>query len=158
MADPTIATLTRCLRHLEDRIERRRTRNEETSYDETERKALRKAIEIVGRVEAEANLRAQIDRIKARSTERRCDVCGTLITNAADEISIRVHNSLHGQPDNNIYELRYGDGEWAEVDRALFVRAERVAGFHNTGGFPEEPATAGFSNGEAHGRVRTRNG
>jgi hypothetical protein len=34
---------------------------------------------------------------------------------------------------------------WYEVTKEQFVAAERDAGFHNTLGQPNEPATAGFS-------------
>lgn len=40
-----------------------------------------------------------------------------------------------------------------EVTKAEFVRAERKAGFRNTMGQPNEPATASFSNGTVSGRV-----
>lgn len=41
----------------------------------------------------------------------------------------------------------------AEVTKAQFVRAERAAGFRNTMGRPDEPATAGFIHGVIRGRV-----
>jgi len=43
-----------------------------------------------------------------------------------------------------------------EVTEEEFVRAERRAGFHNTLGHPEKPATAGFSTtvGGPRGSVR----
>lgn len=40
-----------------------------------------------------------------------------------------------------------------EVDKAEFVAVERRAGFRNTMGQPDEPGTAGFSNGCSCGRV-----
>lgn len=40
-----------------------------------------------------------------------------------------------------------------QVDKAGFVRAERSAGFRNTMGQPDEPATGGFSSGVLQGRV-----
>jgi hypothetical protein len=42
------------------------------------------------------------------------------------------------------YYLAWGDGDYAEVGKAEFVKAERLAGFSNTLGMPEEPATGGF--------------
>lgn len=57
------------------------------------------------------------------------------------------------------YETRYflgvdGHPETeVEVTKAEFVRAERNAGFHNTMGRPDEPATGGFGNGSIRGRV-----
>ena len=47
-----------------------------------------------------------------------------------------------------------GDDEWTEVSKEKFVRAERAAGFRNTMGRPDEPATGGFSGGGVEGRVR----
>ena len=35
-------------------------------------------------------------------------------------------------------------GEWREVTKAEYVAAERHAGFHNTTGRPDEPATAAW--------------
>jgi hypothetical protein len=40
-----------------------------------------------------------------------------------------------------------------EVTKEQFVRAERAAGFRNTMGRPDEPATGSFSNGAVSGRV-----
>lgn len=42
-----------------------------------------------------------------------------------------------------------------EVDKAEFVNVERRAGFHNTLGQPDEPATGGFSstNPPLRGRI-----
>lgn len=42
---------------------------------------------------------------------------------------------------------------WAEVSMEDFVRAERAAGFHNTLGRPDLPATGGFGNGSMQGCV-----
>lgn len=44
---------------------------------------------------------------------------------------------------------------WVEVDKATYVRHERAAGFHNTLGQPDEPATSGFSasNYDTEGRL-----
>lgn len=39
-----------------------------------------------------------------------------------------------------------------EVSKAEFVSAERRAGFYNTLGQPDEPATHSFSNGRISGR------
>lgn len=43
-------------------------------------------------------------------------------------------------------------GVEVEVTKAVWVAAERRAGFINTIGHPEEPATAGFSTGRTSGR------
>lgn len=43
------------------------------------------------------------------------------------------------------YYLTLGDSPEQEVTKAEFVRAERAAGFRNTLGQPDEPATAAFS-------------
>lgn len=43
------------------------------------------------------------------------------------------------------YYLTEGDSPEREVTKAQFVSAERRAGFTNTMGEPDEPATAGFS-------------
>lgn len=56
------------------------------------------------------------------------------------------------------YWVRWGDENWRQVSKDEYVRAERCAGFHNTMGFPDEPATAGFSSsstgsGDISGRV-----
>lgn len=51
------------------------------------------------------------------------------------------------------YFLGFGGQPLAEVSKAEFVAAERAAGFHNTMGRPDEPATAGFSNGAVRGEV-----
>lgn len=40
-----------------------------------------------------------------------------------------------------------------EVTKAEYVRAERAAGFHNTLGQPEEPATAAFGTAKISGRT-----
>lgn len=44
-----------------------------------------------------------------------------------------------------IYLLKDGDGDWYEVSKRQWVLAERMAGFHNTMGEPNEPATATWS-------------
>ena len=44
-------------------------------------------------------------------------------------------------------------GEELEVTKAEFVAAERAAGFRNTSGRDDEPATGGFGNGTIRGRV-----
>lgn len=41
---------------------------------------------------------------------------------------------------------------WDEVSKADYVAAERNAGFHNTLGQPEEPATSAFSGKGMNGR------
>jgi len=46
-----------------------------------------------------------------------------------------------------------GDFPWAEVSEEEWVQAERSAGFHNTLGRPDRPATAGFSGSGIRGRV-----
>lgn len=46
------------------------------------------------------------------------------------------------------------DDAWEEVSKEVFVRTERAAGFRNTMGRPDEPATGGFSGGGFCGRVR----
>lgn len=55
------------------------------------------------------------------------------------------------------YELRLG-GPWRAVSRAEWVNAERVAGFHNTMGHPDRPATGGFSGHGIEGRIRPASG
>lgn len=55
------------------------------------------------------------------------------------------------------YFLRAGygtDEPWEEVTKAEFVAGERAAGFHNTMGQPDEPATAGFGGHGVSGRVQ----
>lgn len=37
------------------------------------------------------------------------------------------------------------DNSWREVSKEEWVRAERAAGFRNTMGEPDEPATSSFS-------------
>lgn len=54
---------------------------------------------------------------------------------------------------SDLYFLRYNGEEEHEVTKEEFVRAERAAGFHNTLGQPDEPATAGFGSGGVHGHV-----
>jgi len=55
------------------------------------------------------------------------------------------------------YFLRVGSAtRWQEVTKEEWVSAERSAGFHNTMGRPDEPATAGFSNGSVSGTLRYR--
>ena len=49
------------------------------------------------------------------------------------------------------YYLTLGDAPEREVTKAEYVRAERRAGFYNTLGQPDEPATASFS-GPVSGR------
>lgn len=48
------------------------------------------------------------------------------------------------------------EDEWVEVTKEEYVMAERAAGFFNTMGRPDEPATAGFSSSNYHkvGRLR----
>lgn len=41
--------------------------------------------------------------------------------------------------------IRADGYEWRQVDKAEYVRIERLAGFRNTMGQPAEPATASFS-------------
>jgi hypothetical protein len=43
-----------------------------------------------------------------------------------------------------------------EVDKAEFVNVERRAGFRNTLGRPNEPATAGFGSTGVHGSLSGR--
>ena len=43
------------------------------------------------------------------------------------------------------YFIKLGDSPWVQVTKAEFVSKERNAGFHNTMGQPDEPATGGFS-------------
>lgn len=50
------------------------------------------------------------------------------------------------------YFLQIGNEREREVTKAEFVSAERNAGFRNTMGQPDEPATAGFGNS----RIGTR--
>jgi len=47
---------------------------------------------------------------------------------------------------------RYFVREWKEVTKAQYVAAERRAGFVNTQGQPDEPATSSFSGGGIEGR------
>src|SRR5688500_1051709 len=49
-----------------------------------------------------------------------------------------------------------GDRPGREVTMAEYVAAERSAGFHNTQGKPQEPATAGFSGTVGGRRVAGR--
>lgn len=44
-----------------------------------------------------------------------------------------------------LYHLRYNAGEWIEVTMEDYVKAERAAGFHNTLGEPDQPATVMFN-------------
>ena len=53
-------------------------------------------------------------------------------------------------------EEREGLTEEREVTKQEFVRAERAAGFFNTLGQPEEPATHSFSGRTASGEVSGR--
>lgn len=56
-----------------------------------------------------------------------------------------------------VYEVRYGKGPWRALPKREWVTVERSAGFHNTMGHPDHPATGGFStsaNGGIEGRVR----
>lgn len=48
------------------------------------------------------------------------------------------------------------DDMWVEVTKAEFVRAERDAGFRNTMGEPDEPATGGFHGHGVTGKVRPK--
>lgn len=48
------------------------------------------------------------------------------------------------------------DDNWIEVTKEEYVRAERAAGFRNTMGRPDEPATAGFSSSNYRKRGRLR--
>jgi hypothetical protein len=48
-----------------------------------------------------------------------------------------------GKPVGPRYYVR--DRRWVEVSKEEFVRHERSAGFVNTMGEPDEPATGGFS-------------
>lgn len=45
-----------------------------------------------------------------------------------------------------------------QVDKAEYVAAERLAGFRNTMGQPDEPATSAFSAGVLSGRVELHGG
>ena len=51
------------------------------------------------------------------------------------------------------YSIRLGEGEWREVSKEEFVKYERQAGFYNTLGQPNEPATGGFSGRQIEGRI-----
>jgi len=48
------------------------------------------------------------------------------------------------------YLLKDGDGPWYEVSKRQWVMAERMAGFHNTMGQPNEPATSSWSCTNSH--------
>jgi len=50
------------------------------------------------------------------------------------------------------YYLQVGDEPEREVTMQEWVAAERRAGFYNTMGHPERPATGGFSDGKIKGR------
>ena len=51
------------------------------------------------------------------------------------------------------YWLKTGhDAPWRQVSKREFVAAERRAGFYNTLGQPNEPATSAFSNAGIQGR------
>lgn len=45
------------------------------------------------------------------------------------------------------------EADFSVVTKEQFVRAERIAGFRNTMGQPNEPATAGFGGRGIQGRV-----
>jgi hypothetical protein len=52
------------------------------------------------------------------------------------------------------YFVQMGDeSPWIEVTKASYVDAERMAGFRNTMGRPDEPATAGFGANGVNGRL-----
>ena len=52
------------------------------------------------------------------------------------------------------YFLRHAsEDSWTEVTVEEFVRAERMAGFHNTLGRPDLPATSSFGAGPVQGRT-----
>lgn len=51
------------------------------------------------------------------------------------------------EPHRALYFLQSGDGPEVEVTMEEFVAAERRAGFYNTMGRQDLPATAGFSDG-----------
>ena len=53
------------------------------------------------------------------------------------------------------YFVRFGDSPEQEVSKERWVAVERQAGFHNTLGHPEEPATAAFST-TAYGGIEGR--
>ena len=46
--------------------------------------------------------------------------------------------------------------KWQEVTKEQWVRAERIAGFRNTMGQPDEPATRGFTGGGIRGTIKQR--
>jgi hypothetical protein len=53
------------------------------------------------------------------------------------------------------YFLRHSTDDWTEVTKEEYVRAERQAGFHNTMGQPNEPATSSFgAAGGLRGQIR----
>lgn len=54
------------------------------------------------------------------------------------------------------YFLTRDDSDEKEVTKEEFVHAERAAGFKNTMGFPDEPATASFGASNVSGRVQYR--
>lgn len=47
----------------------------------------------------------------------------------------------------------FGESEM-EVTKEEYVQHERAAGFHNTLGQPDEPATSAFNNGYDRGRIK----
>lgn len=83
----------------------------------------------------------------------RCESCGQT-ANCVDchytdaNIEAMVEEVMRGATTR--YFITSDDGEEQEVTKEKFVAIERAAGFHNTMGHPNEPATAGFS-GRAHG-------
>lgn len=51
----------------------------------------------------------------------------------------------------NVYFVRIDGGKWQEVSKQEFVRNERMAGFRNTMGERDEPATNSFSSSPRRG-------
>lgn len=58
---------------------------------------------------------------------------------------------MTGAPDR--YFLKLDGYAWEEATKESYVQAERRAGFRNTLGQPEEPATTSFSGGSVNGRL-----
>jgi hypothetical protein len=65
---------------------------------------------------------------------------------------VRAYRELACTPGERYFLTAAGMPEY-EVSKAEYVKAERRAGFHNTLGFPDEPATGSFSNVAVCGRM-----
>jgi len=86
-----------------------------------------------------------------------CESCGksslTLDCHYIPADRLAQAQALAMLPNHNKYFIATDDWPWVETNKESYVRAERRAGFRNTLGMPDEPATAAWSSSGPDGHT-----